>query len=83
MAKSSQRIEEEMLKTGFKLIYKFGTPEKGYELSFRRRNSNVDVSYHANACLYPYLFTFYKDVVRSEGREREFLWNSMWWQVII
>jgi len=68
MSNNVNKIKDEMAKQGFKLIYWYGELEKGYELSFRRRNYNID------------LFTFYKDVVRVEGKETEYLWNSMWWQ---
>lgn len=62
MSKHADKIKEEMLKIGFKLVYWYGSLEKGYELSFRRRNAGIDVS---NVHYHSYLFIYSPSIKMS------------------
>jgi hypothetical protein len=55
-----------MKAAGFSLLRSFGKLNRGLELSFARLGYTVD------------FFTFYNDVARVDGEEKQVLWNSMW-----
>jgi len=62
------QITEAMKAVGFSVRAAWGTLNRGFELGFSKGGQNIDI------------FTFYKDVVRLNGQEKEVLWNSMWWK---
>jgi hypothetical protein len=68
MAKYQDLIIDSMVKAEFGLERILGTVDQGMEVTFRMSGYFID------------FFTFYHDVVRNDGKETEFVWNSMWWE---